>query len=184
MVWSEVPHDRKVATNGAAVCLRQPLIKHPGGLTTTVSDSNGAALLGCSDQRTLARAPSGAAIYQRVRLLPRPFRSAQMQKWQRVGGAGGSLPPVVTVIDWGGGGLVPPDFREIHVIRGDLKSPAEARGQPQAKHRAVTRERCSLCEAETLTPEQPAPHFQAQAPPMHNLFPSRRPGARTTCLRG
>ena len=110
-----------------------PLIKHPGGLTTTVSDSNGAALLGCSDQRTLARAPSGAAIYQRVRLLPRPFRSAQMQKWQRVGGAGDSLPPVVTVIDWGGGGLVPPDFREIHVIRGDLKSPAEARGRSQAK---------------------------------------------------
>ena len=100
------------------------------GFTTTVSGSNGAALLGCSDQRTLARAHSGAAIYQRVRLLPRPFRSAQMQKWRRVGGAGGGLPPVVTVIDWGGGGLVdPPDFREIHVIRGDLKTPAQAAGR-------------------------------------------------------
>lgn len=154
-----------------------PLIKHPGGLTTTVSDSNGAALLGCSDQRTLARAPSGAAIYQRVRLMPRPFRSAQMQKWQRVGGAGGSLPPVVTVIDWGGGGLVPPDFREIHVIRGDLKSPAEARGRSQAKHRHTR--------ALQPSPEAVNAHFQAQAPPMlHNLFPSRRPGARTTCLRG
>ena len=116
------------------------LIKHPGGLTTTVSDRNGAALLGCSDQRTLARAPSGAAIYQRVRLLPRPFRSAQMQKWRRVGGAGGGLPPVVTVIDWGGGGLLDnADFREIHVVRGDLRTPAEARDRPQAKHRAATR---------------------------------------------
>jgi hypothetical protein len=113
------------------------LIKHSGGLTTTVSDSNGAALLE-SDQRTLARAPSGAAIYQHIRLLPRPFRSAQMQKWRRVGGTGGGLPPVVTVIDWGGGGLALPDFREIHVIRGDLKNPAEARGRPKAKHRAAT----------------------------------------------
>ena len=63
-----------------------------------------------------------------------------MQKWRRVGGTGGGLPPVVTVIDWGGGGLaLVPDFREIHVIRGDLKNPAEARGRPQAKHRAATR---------------------------------------------
>ena len=69
-----------------------------------------------------------------------PFRSAQMQKWRRVGGTGGGLPPVVTVIDWGGGGLALPDFREIHVIRGDLKNPAEARGRPQAKHRAATRQ--------------------------------------------
>ena len=133
---------------GAAVRFRQPHSsfaapnsphQHTGGLTTTVSDSNGAALLE-SDQRTLARAPSGAAIYQHVRLLPRPFRSAQMQKWRRVGGTGGGLPPVVTVIDWGGGGLAVPDFREIHVIRGDLKNPAEARGRPQAKHRAATRQ--------------------------------------------
>ena len=64
-----------------------------------------------------------------------------MQKWRRVGGTGGGLPPVVTVIDWGGGGLaLVPDFREIHVIRGDLKNPAEARGRPQAKHRAATRQ--------------------------------------------
>ena len=141
-----------MAAFGAAIFLTTflakrlvPHVQHTstGGLTTTISDSNGAAVLGCSDQRTLVRAPEGAAVYQRVRLLPRPFRAAQMQKWRRVGGAGGGLPPVVTVIDWGGGGLVdPPDFREIHVIRGDLKTPAEVHGRPQRKR--STASQCQL----------------------------------------
>ena len=115
-----------VAQAGLTICTQYQIC----GLATSVSDSNGAVLLACSDQRTLARAPEGAMLYQRVRLLPRPCRAAQLQKWRRVDGTSGSLPPVVTVIDWGGGGLVdPPEFREIHVIRGDLSSPAEAAGR-------------------------------------------------------
>ena len=111
-----------------------------------------------------------------------------MQKWRRVGGTGGGLPPVVTVIDWGGGGLaLVPDFREIHVIRGDLKNPAEARGRPQAKHRAATRccsprpmPRRSRTQRKT---ERTFFSGRKRLAPMHNLFPSRQPGARTTCLR-
>mmetsp|Transcript_8744 Transcript_8744/g.17597 ORF Transcript_8744/g.17597 Transcript_8744/m.17597 type:complete len:258 (+) Transcript_8744:90-863(+) len=100
------------------------------GLTTSISDGNGKAVLTCTDQRTLMRAREGGVLYQRIRLLPRPFCEEKMQKWRRIGGAGNSLPPVVTVIDWGGGGFVdPPDRREIHAIKGDLNKPAEAVGR-------------------------------------------------------
>ena len=92
-----------------------------------------------------------------------------MQKWRRVGGTGGGLPPVVTVIDWGGGGLaLVLDFREIHVIRGDLKNPAEARGRPQAKHRAATRQLQPSPECDTV------PIVERSAKPQERFFPRRK----------